>query len=363
MTVDGGLTQSEFTDDVLTMRTMVHNAQTMPDSVQVIATRYREGLVASEQPYSRPCAVIKSARAIVPAYLDAGDCGMENGRTLTAWNDSLAWPIVATSISTDSVLEMREQALSKRESVRSEFTGDLYRNSVPEFDLLNIDDLFILDLIQGDDTLTFTYTNDDGDEVSVDWNPLKTNFWRKHADRFANFGFDGHNIMTIARSIFATVWLESRQAHPDSWTAIIYRERYIGKILSERCIRARTIQYGNSDRSKEWQGKEQVANVTECDDQNHFVCLLSSYAMAKAIQEVVQPFKMEAADMAVLKASNTEAIIIENIDTLDKFEQRVAECLMNGKTQRETATELGVERTKIRQAMMKMKDKLKGYLE
>ena len=354
-----GQVQERQFDDVSEMLGQVKIWQSLPDSVDVTVTRYRQtGLELS-----RPAQVCRHVRGIVPAYLNAGDCGLENGLRLAGWRTVQAWPIRSAGIiGPVSFMDEREQILTNKKARVSEFVGNKYRETIPQFTMDSIDDLSILDTIQGVKNMSFEYVDSDGETVEVQWNALNTNFWRKHADRFDSDGFDGANIRTIAESIFAEAWLESRQAFPDQWIAITYRERYIGKIRSARWIQARINAGLSFNNSEEWKGKERVRRDTNCETRDGFIVLLSSYAVARAIQEIVQPFKMEYSDMAELKASKVDAITLEHREILTMFEQEVCKLLMTDHTERQAAENLGVERTKIRQAKMRIKLKMAEFM-
>ena len=350
---------NEFqTGDVQSMLQRVKVCQSLSDVVSIVVTRYRQtGLELS-----RPAQVCSYLREIVPAYLQAGDCSLENGVQFTAWKTLQNWPINPSAIVTTTFETERERILTKLNTRKSIMTGEHYRNAIPEFTLDNVDDLFVERILTEMDKLEFEVEND-GETKIVRYDPIRTNYYRKHADRFSRNGFDGENVQTIARSIFTTVWLESRQRFPDTWVAITHRERYRGKIRSARWIQARINKNMSFSNSQEWLGKENIERLTECENQTHFILLLSSYAMARAIQEIVQPFKMEPDDMKHLKASNAQAIVLENLENLTEFEQRVAQLLMTDHTERDCAEQLGVERTKIRQAKMKIKDKMSEFLD
>ena len=377
---DGSYQDSQFFDDVLTMRNSVQTwLSTAADSVRVYVTRYREGLTANQPAYSNATIVVDYTRKSVPSparfsvvadgqdlfeYVDGDIYPVEFiGTRLSAWQTVLAWPIVPAAIVTDSVLTIRENALSVRQAKISEFIGNKYREAIPEFSLDNVDDKFVLAILLDMDKLSFEVLQDDGEVKTIRYDPIKTNFYRKHGDRFARDGYDGENLQTIARSIFATVWLESRRDFPDSWTAVTYRDSYIGTIRSARWINARVNAGMSFTNSQEWMGRKSVRRELVCENQTHFILLLSSYAMARAIQEIVQPFKMESDDMKHLKASNAQAVVLENIETLTQFEQDVANLIMTDHTERQAAEKLGVERTKIRQAKMKMKHKMAEFMD
>tara|TARA_R110000824_G_scaffold300225_1_gene488237 strand:- start:2279 stop:3493 length:1215 start_codon:yes stop_codon:yes gene_type:complete len=376
---DGSYRDSDFFDDVLTMRNSVQTGKDLPDSVRVYATRYREGLTPSQPAYSNATIVVDYSRQSVPSparfsvVADGQDVYTSDGQDvypvpfigtrLTAWQTVLAWPIVPSAIVTDSVLTARENALSVRQAKISEFIGNKYREAMPEFSLDNVDDNFVLAILLDMDKLSFEVLQDDGETKTIRYNPIKTNFYRKHGDRFARHGYDGENLQTIAKSIFATIWLESRRDFPDSWTAVTYRDSYVGKIRSARWINARVNAGMSFSNSQEWMGRKPVRRELICENQTHFILLLSSYAMARAIQEIVQPFKMESDDMKHLKASNAQAIVLENVETLTQFEQDVANLIMTDHTERQAAEKLGVERTKIRQAKMKIKNKMAEFIE
>lgn len=362
------------TDDVATMLRRVRTCQELTDSVDIVVTRYRQtGLELS-----RPVQVVKYSRGLVPAparlsLVSGGQDLFEFdgqdvlpvrtlGKMLGCWKTIQAWPIKNSGRTGLSIVSERERILTEEMRRRSERTGNKYRNSVPLFTLDNVDDAFVLAILTEMDKLEFETTDSDGNTKAVRYNPIRTNYYRKHADRFDRDGYDGANVQNIARGIFATVWLESRQRFPDTWTAITYRERYIGKIRSARWIQARINAGLSFNNSEEWKGRENVERLTECENETHFILLLSSYAMARAIQEIVQPFKMEQEDMVHLKASNVDAIILENFDSLTEFERSVAKLLMTDHTERETAEKLGVERSKIRQAKLMIKVKLSGEL-
>ena len=353
------LEMSEFqTEDVATMLNRVKVCQGLSDTVNIVVVRYRRtGLELSN-----PVQVCSYRRDIVPAYLQAGDCGLENGLQFSAWKTLLDWPIKPSGVVSVNFETERERILTLVNSRKSAMSGERYRNTVPEFTLNNVDDDFVLGILTETDKLEFEVTEENVTKT-VRYNPIRTNYYRKRADRFDRDGFDGHNIQDIAKSIFATVWLESRQRFPGTWTAVTYRQRYVGKIRSQRWIQARMNKGLLFNNSEEWKGKEDVERLTECENETHFILLLSSYAMARAIQEIVQPFKMEPEDMTHLKASNADAIILENFDSLTEFERSVAKLLMTDHTERQCAEKLGTERTKVRQAKMSIATKLSGELE
>jgi hypothetical protein len=350
---------AEFqTEDVATMLHRVKVCQGLSDVVNIVVVRYRRtGLELSN-----PVQVCSYRRDIVPAYLQADDCSLENGLQFTAWKTLLAWPIKPSGVVSVNFETERERILTLLNTRKSAMSGERYRNTVPEFTLDNVDDNFVLSILTETDKLEFEVTEENVTKT-VRYDPIRTNYYRKRADRFRRDGFDGDNIQDIARSIFTTVWLESRQRFPGTWTAVTYRERYRGKIYSQRYIQAKKNRGLSFNNSQEWLGKESVERLTECENETHFILLLSSYAMARAIQEIVQPFKMEADDMHHLKASNVDAIILENFETLTEFERSVAKLLMTDHTERDCATKLGTERTKVRQAKLRIAAKLSGELE
>ena len=376
--LSGDVWERQF-DDVKAMLDSVRRCQSLPDSVDVWVTRYKQiGMDLSNAVqvvrYVRDTVPAPARLAIVSGGQDVFTSDGNDvfpvptiGTMLGSWRTVLAWPIQPSGVVTQTVLDAREQALTTRQAKISEFVGNKYRETIPEFTMDSIDDLSILDTIQGVKNMTFTYVNEDEQEVEVKWNSLNTNFWRKHADRFnvsfqGKKSYDGDNIRTIAESIFAEAWLESRQTFPNQWIAITYRERYIGKIRSARWIQARINAGLSFNNSEEWKGKERVRRDTDCETRDGFIVLLSSYAVARAIQEIVQPFKMEASDMKELKASNVDAIMLENAENLTQFEQEVCKLLMTDHTERQAAEHLGVERTKIRQAKMRIKLKMEEFM-
>jgi len=361
------------TDDVATMLRRVRTCQELTDSVDIVVTRYRQtGLELS-----RPVQVVKYSRGLVPAparlsLVSGGQDLFEFdgqdvlpvrtlGKMLGCWKTVQAWPIKNSGKTGLSIVSERERILTEGLRRRSERTGNKYRGTIPAFSLDNVDDLFVLAILTESDKLEFETTDSDGNAKTIRYNPIRTNYYRKHADRFDRDGYDGSNVQDIARGIFATVWLESRQRFPDTWTAVTYRERYIGTIRSARWIQARINRGLSYNNSEEWKGRESVEKLTICENETHFILLLSSYAMARAIQEIVQPFKMEQDDMHQLKTSDAQAITLENFDILTEFEKSVAELLMTDHTERQAAEKLGVERTQIRQAKMRLRDKLSEF--
>ena len=361
--------------DVSAMLRRVRLCQSLPDAVDIVVTRHKQiGLDLSNATqvcrHVRPIVPSPARFAVVSDGQDVFECVGNDvfpvpfiGTMLGDWQTLQAWPIKSAGIvGPVSFMDEREQILTNKKARISEFIGNKYRETIPQFTMDSIDDLSILDTIQGVKNMTFEYVNADGETVEVHWNALNTNFWRKHADRFASDGFDGANIRTIAESIFAEAWLESRQTFPDSWIAITYRERYIGTIRSARWIQARINAGLSFNNSEEWKGKERVRRDTDCETRDGFIVLLSSYAVARAIQEIVQPFKMEYSDMAELKASKVDAITLEHREILTTFEQDVCKLLMTDHTERQAAENLGVERTKIRQAKMRIKVKMEEFM-
>jgi hypothetical protein len=370
-----GQVQERQFRDVAAMLRCVRLCQSLPDSVDVTVTRYKQiGL-----DLSNAAQVCRHLRPIVPsparyAVVSGGQDVFEFvgndvfpvpyiGTMLGDWRTIQDWPIRSAGITGPvSFMDEREQILTNKKARISEFVGNKYRETIPVFSMDTIDDLSVLDTIQGAKNMVFEYVNEDGETVQVCWNALNTNFWRKYADRFDSRGYDGANIRDIAASIFTEAWLESRQTFPDQWIAITYRERYVGKIYSQRYIQAK-INAGHSyNNSEEWKGRERVRKDTDCETRDGFIVLLSSYAVARAIQEIVQPFKMEYSDMAQLKASKVDAITLENREILTTFEQEVCKLLMTDHTEREAAEHLGVERTKIRQAKMRIKVKMEEFM-
>lgn len=367
-----GQSQEFQTEDVQSMLNRVQTCQELSDSVEIIVTRYRRtGLELSN-----PVQVCSYRRDIVPApghlsafgngqsvfSFDGSDIVPVNiGSTLSGWKTLLDWPIKPSGVVSVNFETERERILTLANTRKSAMSGERYRNTVPEFTLDNVDDDFVLGILTETDKLEFEVTEENVTKT-IRYNPLRTNYYRKRADRFHRDGFDGHNIQDIAKSIFATVWLESRQRFPGTWTAVTYRQRYIGKIRSQRWIQARINKGLSFNNSEEWKGKENVERLTECENETHFILLLSSYAMARAIQEIVQPFKMEREDMLQLQNSKADAIVLENFDSLTEFERSVAKLLMTDHTERQCAEKLGTDRTKIRQAKLRIKVKLSGQL-
>jgi hypothetical protein len=142
--VSGHVQERQF-DDVSEMLGQVKIWQSLPDSVDITVTRYRQtGLQLS-----RPAQVCRHVRDIVPAYLNAGDCSLENGLRLAGWRTIQAWPVRSAGVIGLSFMEERERILTEKKARISEFVGNKYRETIPLFTMNSIDDLSILDTIQG----------------------------------------------------------------------------------------------------------------------------------------------------------------------------------------------------------------------
>jgi DNA-binding NarL/FixJ family response regulator len=372
-----GSSQREF-DDVGSMLAYVKICKGMADAIDVTVLRYR--LTGEAKTGETP--VLSCQRTIretppvwtfTGAGLNPGDIELRipAGKIMGEWSDSIAWRVIPAGIVGVSVVEERRKI---RENARSLITGDYYRGVVPEFSLDNVEDNIVRDLLVDDAKIqaswfqarkTGTGKNRKGRQVrimghntgigkivSVSYNPLRSNYYRKHADRFAirlkgKQSFDS-SIVDTAKSIFAIVWLTSRKRYPDAWIAVTTHSRYIGKIQTERAIQARInagMKYFNS---QEWKGREDVETETECVDVVKFIQLLSSYAMARAIQEIVKPHESAIEDDNQLKSSRVEAIIIENRDEFTGFEKQVIRMLSAGMIETEIAEACDCSRRQVR---------------